>query len=161
MESKPLKQQVALVVDTMGMQGLVEKRLAAERIYAEAPTDYWCLADEREAKIQHIMREVTAYMHAPLADDVKDQILVNVQPELRTAVEKLPRYICISERGGRRAEHVMSWRATKEHWLANFRLKAFVTDRAALSRDDSRDIIDLLENMDANCLADLFTPKAA
>lgn len=156
MESIPLKQSVALVVDTMGMKGPVERRVAAERVYADTPDDYWSSSDMREARIQYIQQAVTHYMNAPLGEADAATITQRVPPEHRALFDKLPRYICISTRGGRSAQHVMTWRATVDDWEANISLKSYVTERADLSTRRSRNVRDLLESAGAKSLEELF-----
>lgn len=160
MESRPLKQQIALIVDTMGMQGLVERRTAAEEVYRTTTDDYWSEGDTREARVQYLMTEITAYMNTPLASEDINRIMPRVPAEYRAFLETMPRYICISERGGRGAKHVMAWRASPDDWDSNFQLKAFVAERATISRDASRAMRDLLIANHANCLADLSASAA-
>lgn len=160
MESKPLKQHIALIVDTMGMAGPVERRAAAEEIYRTTTDDYWSGPDEREARLQYLMGGITTYMNTPLATEDINRIMPNVPAEFRAFLETMPRYICISERGGRGARHVMSWRASPEDWDSNFKLKAFVTERATISRDSSRAMRDLLIEHRAGCLAELTIEHA-
>lgn len=160
MESKPLKQQVALVVDTMGMRGLVERRVAAEEVYHSTTEDYWSESDTREARMQYLMAEVTQYMNTPLAAEDINRIMPRVPSEYRAFLETMPRFICVSERGGRGAKHVMAWRASPEDWNSNFQLKAFVAERATISRDASRAMRDLLLANGASCLEDLTLQAA-
>lgn len=157
MESKPLKQLVALVLDTLGMKGPVERRAVAEEVYQQSPADYWSVFDEREAKIQYLHRYTTTVMNEPLPDYVSARLLPAIPTEIQSAIKALPHYICISERGGHRAQHVMTWKATAEDWDANFRLKDFVTNRARDSRNEARQVRDLLRKTGAHSLMELFT----
>lgn len=155
MESKSLKQQIALVTDSMGMRGPVEKRVIAEEVFRQTSGIQWSAADDREARVRYLIGEVTVYMNAPLPDNLSEQIAPNVPAEFAAAIAKLPRFICISERGGAHAKHVMAWLATADDWDNNFQLKAFVADRAASSRNAAREIRNLLMDTRKDCLADL------
>lgn len=162
MHSKPLRQHLELILDSMGMEGPVIRRAVAQRAYEEAPSDYWALADRKNADIAYLQSEVTKLMNEPASPAVVQQILDSgIVPEnLRDTVMGLPRFICISSRGGAGAEHVMSWLATRGQWENNFRLKDFVTERARISRDGARDIRDLLKATRAENLLAL-TRRAA
>lgn len=155
MESKVIKQRIALVTDSMGMNGPVEKRVVAEEVLRQSSNDQWSIADEAEARLRFLIGEVTTYMNAPLPDGLADQIAPNVPAEYAHAIAKLPRFICISERGGVHAKHVMAWLATSEEWDNNFQLKAFVAERATASRNAAREIRNLLLDTKTGCLADL------
>ena len=155
MESKALKQSIALVADSMGMNGPIEKRIVAEEVLRQTSSEKWSIGDEREARLRFLIDQLTAYMGAPLPEGLSAQIIPSVPKEYAHAVERLPRFICISERGGVRAQHVMAWLATPEEWDSNFRLKAFVADRAAASSYAAREIRNLLMDTNVNCLADL------
>lgn len=155
MESKPLKQQIALIVDTMGMRGPVERRSIAEQVYHATNEDYWSSTDQQEAQIQYIMGEVATYMNTPLAAQDIARILPSVPETYRAFLEAMPRFICISERGGRGSKHVMTWQATTDDWESNIKLKEFVVERGMISTDASRAMRDMLIEHKAECLADL------
>ena len=82
-------------------------------------------------------------------------------PEIRDTLEGVPRFICISPRGGRSSLHMMTLNATKEHWAANFALKDQIAEATRLSAEASREIRDLLESSGVDCLADLLDEQAA
>lgn len=155
MESKVLKQQITLVTDGMGMRGAIEKRVVAEEVFRQTSNEQWSAKDEREAKIRYLIGEVTTYMNAPLPEGLAEQIAPNVPSGYAHVIAKLPRFICISERGGLHAKHVMAWLATPDEWDNNFRLKAFVAERATSSRNAAREIRNLLMETKAGCLAGL------
>ena len=153
MESLPLKQQIALVVDTMGMKGPVSIRDAAEEVERTTTADYWSLTDERNAHLIYISRQIKGYMSEPMGVDAASHI--QVPPEIRVFLAKITKYICITEGGGRGALHALSCRATAEDWMANAGLKDFVAKKTADSRDTSRNIGDLLKQYGVTCLDDL------
>ena len=161
MHSHPLKQAVILAVDTLGMKGPVERRVAAEDAYRAAPSDYWAAADDREARIQYLMGEVTSYMREPHGQDVLERILSKVPKDLWPLIAQIPRYICISVRGGRGSQHVMSWRASPEDWDKNMRLKEYVAEHTFMSTKVAYDVRNLLKTAHAASLEDLLTREAA
>lgn len=144
MHSKPLRQAVDLALDTLGMQGPVTRREVAEHVMRSAPDDYWSVGDLRDARIAYLQSEIASRMGEALSEGYIDRFLPHVPEQHRAMLQKVPRFICISPRGGREAQHVMSFVATVEHWDANFKLKDHVVQATTVSRDFARDIRDLL-----------------
>ncbi len=155
MQSKPLKQLITLTLDTKGMQGPVTLRGVAEEVLSSAPDDYYSLADDREARLALIQGETKRQMRESLSEHDTDLISSTVPKKYRKTIARLPKFICVSARGGRGSQHVMSLVATEEDWNANYELKAYVTRRAGMSRDDARDIRDLLRMLGASSLKDI------
>ncbi len=154
MESKPIKQAVSMVLDTLGMEGPVTRRAIAERVMRFNPP--WSVSDEYDAKLALVQRETRDQMNAPHSREFIDHHLDHIPEEIRDTIRNIPFYICISPSGGRSAVHIRTLLATKEHWEANFALKDRIAEATRLSSEESRDIRDLLEVTGARCLADLL-----
>lgn len=161
MDSKALKQNIALAADFLGMRGPVEKRTVAEEVMARTSHDQWSQADIREAMIRYVMGEITAYFNGPLPVDIQDSIRIVIPPSFRDSIGMLPRFICISERGGVGAQHVMTYLASVEDWDKNYQLKAFVAERAAAARNVARDIRNILIDTGAESLSELGQSRGA
>ncbi len=159
MESRPIKQAVAMALDTLGMDGPVTRRAIAEEVMRYPPP--WSVSDEYGAKLALVQREAKVQMNAPHSQEFIERHMGHVPEEIRDTIRNIPFYICISPRGGRDAVHVRALLATKEHWEANFALKDHIVQATRLSRDESRDIRDLLEMTGAECLADLLNSVKA
>lgn len=161
MHSKPLRQAVDLALDTMGMQGPVTRRQVAERVILMTTDDDWALGDQREARVAYLQQEIAARMSAPHSAHIVQQYAHGIPPAYRNLFDKLPRFICISPRGGREAQHVMSLNATADDWAANMRLKERIAEATAFSTDVSRTIHDLLRSTGSGSLADLASISEA
>ena len=161
MESRPIKQAVALVLDTKGMEGPVTRRELAEEVMKYAMPSQWSVADEYEAKLAHLQREVTLQMGEAHGAEFAKRHFGGLTDALRDTLREVPRFICISPRGGRGSLHMMTLNATKEHWSANFALKDQIAEATRLSAEASREIRDLLESTGVDCLADLLDGQAA
>jgi hypothetical protein len=135
------------------MKGPITRRAIAEEVCSTAPDEFWAFGDIHEAKIAYLMREVRTYMNEPLPAHIAEKLVV--PEDCREAMQKLPRYICVSPRGGRGAEHVMSWMATVSDWERNLELKQMVTAYAQKSVDEAEEILQLLRRLKARSLSDL------
>ena len=156
MQSKPLKQIVAMVIDSRGMEGPITRRALAEEVMRMAGNDKWSVADEYGARLAFLQNEITTQMNEPHSAAFIERHMVDIPEQFRDTLRKIPRFICVSPRGGRAADHVMTLIATREHWEANFALKDHIVQATRISRNESRDIRDLLEATGATCLADLL-----
>lgn len=161
MQSKPLRQAVDLALDTMGMRGPIKRRDVAEQVLRSAPDEYWSAGDLRESKIHYLQGEIAARMGEFHSTEFIEQHLIYVPEKYRDMLRKMPRFICISPRGGRDAEHVMTFLATPEHWAANFALKDYGVQALTGSRDFARDFHDLLVSRGARSLADFLSNERA
>lgn len=161
MQSKPLRQAVDLALDVLGMQGPVTRREVAQYVLRSTTDNDWSVGDEQEARLAFIQNEVAAHMSESHSDQFIEQYLMHVPEKFRPVLRGLPRFICISPRGGREAQHVMTFRATKEHWAANFELKDRIVEATRLSRDESRVVHDLLAANGADSLFDLLSRENA
>lgn len=161
MHSKPLRQAVDLALDTMGMQGPVTRRQVAQRVIEMTTDQDWALGDQVEARIAYLQQEIASRMSAPHSPHIVQQYATRIPPAYRNLFDKLPRFICISPRGGREAQHVMALNATADDWAANMRLKERITEATAISTDVSRSIHDLLRATRSTSLADLLPPAEA
>ena len=161
MNSKPLKQSISLVLDTKGMQGPITRRSVAEEVMRIAGKECWSASDEWEAKLAYVQKEIRTQMNEAYSQEFIERNVLYVPEQYRDTFCKMSRFICISSKGGRDSDHVMTLVATKDHWEANFALKDRIVQATRASRDESRDIRDLLEMSGASCLADLFNDKAA
>lgn len=161
MHSKPLRQTIDITLDTMGMSGPVKRRDVAEAVMRSTPDEYWAEADKRDARLAYIQSAVTTRMNEVHSPEYVGQYLHNVPKDVREALTSVPRFICITPRGGRDAVHVLAVMATPDQWLANFNLKNKVVEATTQSRERSRDMHDLLAKHAASCLLDLFACEAA
>lgn len=161
MQSRPLKQAINLALDTLGMQGPVTRRQVAEKVLRETTQDHWAVGDEREAKIAYLMTGVAEAMNEPHGNHIVEQYMFRVPEEYRAVLRGLPRFICVSPRGGRASEHVMTILATPEQWAANFELKDRIVEATTISRDESRAILLLLKSTGARSLSELLRVEAA
>ena len=156
MESKPLKQQIAMALDILGMGGPVTRRDVAEEVMRHSTPACWSVADRYDADMAFIQRGVRVLMNETHSPGFIDHHLSSIPEEIRDTLREIPTYICISPRGGRGAVHIRTLMATKEHWAANFELKDRIVQATRLSRNASRDIRNLLDRTGAGCLADLL-----
>jgi len=161
MHSKPLRQAVDLALDTMGMRGPVRRRDVAEEVLRAASDDYWALGDLREAKLAYLHNEIAVRMTAAHSPEFIEPYLTHVPDKYRAMLRRIPRFICVSPRGGRDAQHVMTFCATPADWEANFALKDHIVEATRISRDSARDIRDLLVATGCNSLAELLSSKEA
>ncbi len=159
MESRPIKQAVAMALDTLGMEGPVTRRAIAEAVMRYPPP--WSVSDEYDAKLALVQRETRVQMNAPHSPEFIKRHISQIPEEHRATLRNIPLYICISPNGGRGADHVRTLMATKEQWEANFALKDRIVQATRLSRNESREISELLETTGAACLADIMTGAAA
>ena len=154
MHSKQLKQALRTTLDTMGMRGPVTRRSVAEK---HVHSKHWSVADEVDAKIAYLISEVARMMDAPLTQEYIDRHMPNVPEQFRNALGKVTSFICISRRGGRGAEHVMSIKATQEQWEIYIDLKRHIEGMVRAARKADQDILDLLRMMKVQTLEELFT----
>lgn len=159
MESKPVKQAIAMALDTIGMEGPVTRRAIAEEVMRLNPP--WSVSDEYDAKLASYQREAKVQMNAPHSRVFIKRELSHIPEEIRDTIRNLPFFICTSPGGGRDAVHIRTLLATKEDWEANFALKDRIMQATRFSRDGSRDIRDLLETTGAGCLADLMNGRVS
>lgn len=161
MQSRPLRQTIDVVLDTMGMRGPVKRRDVAEEVLRSAPEDYWSIGDLREARLAYLQGEIATRMAETHSAEYIERYLTCVPDKYRAMLRKVPRFICISPRGGRDSEHVMTFAATPEHWAANYALKDHVVQATVVSRDHARDIHDLLTASGAKSLMELLGASEA
>ena len=161
MESRPLKNVINMVMDIRGMAGPVTRRSIAEEVMRCDLTNKWSASDEYEARIAYIGRAIKSKMRGTHSLDFINRNLSHIPPEYWGTLRQLSRWICISSGGGHGSEHVMTLVATKAHWQANFKLKDHIVNLTRASRDNSREVRDLLERTGAGCLADLLCSEAA
>ena len=155
MQSKPIKQAVALILDTKGMEGPVTRREIAEHVMRLVVPESWSISDKYDAEFAYIQREVGVQMGELHSTEFIKRHL-NIPEKYRNLLLKIPQFICISSKGGRGSEHIKTFIATREHWAANFDLKGQIVKATRTSQDASRDIRELLEATGAGCLADLL-----
>ncbi len=161
MESRPLKQLIALVLDTKGMEGPVTRRELADEVMKLAASDQWSASDQYNANRDYIQKGITVQMGEAHSPEFIAVHFSHIPEEHRDTLRKIPLYICISSGGGRGSQHIRTLVATKEHWEANFALKDQIVQATRVSRNRSRDIRDLLEATGAGCLADLLNSEKA
>lgn len=161
MHSKQLRQMIDLELDAAGMRGAVKRRDVAEAVLIKSRDQHWSLADERDAKMAYLQSEVAAAMNAPLGDEFIQQYLPSVPPQFHAALSGIPRFICVSARGGRDAEHVMSLNATTDQWGATLKLRENVVEWTRRKTEPIREIVDLLASLGAETLMDLTRKDAA
>lgn len=161
MQSKPLRQAIDLSLDVLGMRGEVTRREVAQHVLRSTTDNDWSVGDEQEARLSYIQTEVAVRMNEPHSDQFIDQYLIHVPDKFRSILRGLPRFICVSPRGGREAKHVMTFRATKDQWAANFELKDRIVEATTVSRDESRVVHDLLAANGADSLLELLQREAA
>ena len=125
-----------------------------------APPDRWSVSDEYEARIGHLQRQIGLQMGETHGAVFAKRHFGGLTDEIRDTLEGVPRFICISPKGGRGSLHMMTLSATREHWAANFALKDQIAEATRLSAQASREIRDLLESSGADCLADLLETAA-
>ncbi len=159
MESKPVKQAVAMALDTIGMERPVTRREIAQEVMRLNPP--WSVSDEYDAREASYMREVTVQMNAPHSPGFIKHSLGHIPEEHRATFTDVSYFICISPGGGRNALHIRTMLATKEQCEANFALKDHIAEATRVSRDQSREICELLGSTGAVCLADLMSSEAA
>lgn len=161
MHSRPLRQAVDLALDTLGMQGPITRRQVAEEVIRSTTDDCWSYADQREARIAYLQREIADRMAQPVGDHLVQEYLPHVPAEYRTLVDGLPRFICVTPRGGRDSQHVMSIFATADQWAASYRLKDKIAKATENHRDRDRSVHLMLQSFGAATLVDLFSRSEA
>ncbi len=154
------QQAIDLALDTLGMRGPVTRRQVAEEVIRSTTDDYWSYGDIVESKVAYLQTEIAARMGEPHSQRILDQYLPHIPSEYWPVLRSLPRFICISPRGGRDAQHVMAIYATADQWAANFELKDRIVAATTVSRNDSRNIRLLLESTGVRSLADLGSKAA-
>jgi len=157
MKSKKLKQAINLALDVMGMKGPVTRRAVAEEVMARTNDKYWSARDERTARVNYLISEIAAAMNQPHGEHIFEAYDVDLPREYWRKISKLPRFICISPRGGAKARHVMTLFATVRHWEANFELKDAIAEATAMSRDESADMMRILRSEEAANLHSVLT----
>lgn len=161
MQSKKLKEIIRMTMDVRAMDGPVTRRGLAEEIMRVSASEHWSAADEYNARLDYLMGEIKQEMMQVHSDEFIARELSHAPEELRDTLRKIPQWICVTARGGRGSEHVKAVLATPEQWAANFALKDQIVEATRVSRNESRDIQDLLETTGASCLADLLKQDAA
>lgn len=161
MQSKKLKEIIRMTMDVRSMDGPVTRRALAEETMRVSANEHWSASDEYEARLSYLMDEIKYEMAQVHSDEFITRELSHAPEEIRDTLRKIPQWICISARGGRGSEHVKAVLATPEQWAANFALKDQIVEATRVSRNESRDVQDLLESTGASCLADLFKRKEA
>ena len=159
MHSKELREAIDITLDSMGMQGPIKRRDVARRVLMICPRDQWAQADVVESDLAYMQTLVMQRMNIPHSEDFINRHMAALPDDVRAILGKIPRFICITAGGGSGSEHVMAINATKEHWLANIRLKKRVADAAFISLDQSQRIRDMLEHMGADSIADMAKGK--
>jgi len=161
MVSLPLQQTIDRVMGIYGMRGPATRADIVEQILNEAPLEYFSLTDNREGHRLLMLKEVKTRMNSLLPKDVNDRLKIHIPEGLAADIDALTSWICISERGGVGALHVMTMKATRANWQANGGLKDFVIELTQASRRLSADIDNMLAHTGAKCLGDLMVEKAA
>ena len=145
-KSKKLRQGIELILDAMAMDGPIIVREVVERICREIPDDHWAEGDRVIARLDYLTALVATSMKRANSQATTQAILdsCRLPQQYADTVMRLPRFICISKRGGAGAKHVLAFKATAADWEANLALKEFVTEHARRSSQTSRDLRDLL-----------------
>ena len=156
MESKPLKQHIAMALDHLGMEGPVTRREVAEEAMRYITPDCWSVSDRYEADMAFFQKGIRDLMNETHSPGFIDHNLDCIPEGIRDTLREIPVWICVSPRGGRSAVHVRALLATKEQWEANFALKDNIVQATRLSRNASRDIRNLLDSTGSDCLSDLM-----
>jgi len=144
-----------------GMRGPATRADIVEQILNEVPLEYFSLTDNREGHRLLMLKEVKTRMNSLLPKDVGDQLKIHIPEDIAADIDALTSWICISERGGRGALHVMTLRATRADWESNGELKDFIIEHTQASQRLSADMAGLLAHTGAKCLDDLMVEKAA
>lgn len=161
MHSKKLKEIIRMVMDVRSMDGPVTRRALAEEVAQIGGSQYLSAADQYEAYIQCFMAFIKAEMNLVHSEEFLAREGARLPEDIRGTLRKIPQWICTSARGGRGSEHVKAIFATPEHWAANFALKDQIVEATRVSRNESRDIKNLLESSGVTCIADLIKDRAA
>jgi hypothetical protein len=148
-----------LALDTLAANGgRVSRRAAAELAY---PTAQKLLSanDSRDAVIAILIHELRALMSEPVGELLTEEILDRVPERYRDELQDLPRYICVTPGAGPGSEHVLSYYASEEDWDANYQLKDRIVQYTIMSRDEARDMRDLLRQTGCANIAELLKKK--
>lgn len=158
MHSIALRQAILLELETAGMRGPVRRRDVAEAVYHKAHgSELWALADEREAKMDYLIRAVAVLQAEPMSEEYIDQYLPRLPQRYRQTLSKMPTWICVSASG----LHIMAITAKASDWAANARLKRNIADAVMIRADQASDIARILLAEGANSIRDLAEPVIA
>ena len=105
------------------------------------------------------MATLTHYMQRPLSDASWDR-LGSLPEKYRAAFGGLPRFVCVSARGGRKALWRSAIFAEDEHFDAAIELRDYLIHHTQQSRDALKEARDALRHTGAKCIADLAKQAA-
>lgn len=119
METRKAKKAIMLALDVCGGRGRFSKRSVAIEAHRMVKYEDLSLADQTEAMINFYMREATNQMRVRLGMDAK-AYLANIPNDVAPIMERLPKAICVTPRGGAAPEFVFAIYANPED-LRNYR----------------------------------------
>ena len=159
MRSKPLRQAVSLALDVLSEKGPITRRQVVDEVLKRTTTDHWSIDDESQARANFLMGEVAQQMSEAHSDKFLDDHDIRVPESLRPLFNKMPRFICVSPRGGRDAEHVTALSATVADWEANAQLKGQIAKATNAKRDEARAFLDFLRMNRVETLGEYLNKK--
>ena len=158
MQSKRVKQAIALSVDTLIMQGPFTIREAAALARGSIHDSDYSVADLIERDMAWLMRAVKEYATHALSQGDMQTLYSRVPDAFRAAMPEVSR--CICSKPGREAEWVGVFEASRDAWKLNMEMKEFIAARTAVSAEDARFIYDLLKFTGKETLGDLLVEAA-
>lgn len=158
MESRPVKQTVALALDLMATKGRFSVRDVAEQAYLEGVRfEKLSLTDQREVTIGFLKNEAKLQMKVPLRGDLKEEYIRQLPDKYWPMLEKLAKTICVSKGGN--AYHVFTLYATEDDWTAFLSLIDDMTQKIRSAKNSGRNIRDLLRAEGVSTLHELMIGK--
>ena len=159
MQSKKVKQAVALAVDTLMMRGAFKMRDAAIMADQSLSEKDYSTADLTDIRLTALMTAVKTYATHPLSDGDVERLLINIPKEFREAMPEIR--LCICEKPGSEAEWVGSMFADVDKaWKNNMDMKEDIARHTAMAAEDVRFIYDMLKFSGKNRLIE-FCEKVA
>lgn len=158
MESKPVKQKVALALDLMATKGRFTVRDVAEQAYLEGVRfEKLSLADQRDVTIDFLRHEAKLQMKVPLRSDLKEEYIRWLPDKYWPMVERLAKTICVSKGGN--AYHVFTLYATEDDWTSFLGIVDEMTRRMRTAKNSGRNIRDLLRAENVSNLHELIIER--
>jgi hypothetical protein len=143
MLSTRLQQVTQLHLDRAAAQGLVNKSEVAEMVYTivRDNPEFWSIQDKRAALQAYIRDGIDALMSERMSEDYLRMHMAHVPRRHLYLLEKRPQYICINAAAGL---HILSVKATREHWAASVKIKRTIGNSVIEKADDDEDVMRLL-----------------
>ncbi len=152
MNTKKAKQAIVLAIDTLGCRGRFTIGDVADEALRLIKYEQLCIADQRGALRSLIKDEARRQCTAPLTDDVREETLEGLPPELWPIFERLHRTITVAPGGYR----VLSVAAKLNDLDDSIRMMDALRDTVDTGRQSLVDARDLLRARGPNSLREII-----